>query len=124
MDPGVLQAALGRLVVILPPPDAPPEIVPRTITLTQRAAIIREALRKAPSIVLQELLVGVRDRVVVAVTFLAMLELMKRRELVVDQAEPFGPIVARRMTADERIAAGLSAEVEEAPLDESLASFA
>jgi segregation and condensation protein A len=124
MDPGILPAALGRLVVILPPPDAPPEIVPRTITLTQRAAIIREALRKAPSIVLQELLVGVRDRVVVAVTFLAMLELMKRRELVVDQAEPFGPIVARRMTADERIAAGLSAEVEEAPLDESLASFA
>ena len=45
---------------------------------------------------LQELLRGVRDRVVVAVTFLAMLELMKRREIVVEQQEPWGPIVVRR----------------------------
>jgi len=33
--------------------------------------------------------------VLVAVTFLALLELMKRREIVVEQAEPWGPIVAR-----------------------------
>ena len=46
------------------------------------------------------------DRVVVAVTFLALLELMKRREIVVEQAEPWGPITARRMTAAERAAAG------------------
>ena len=124
LDPSVLLAALGGVASILPPPEPPPEIVPRTITLTERAAIIRAALRNAPSVVLQDLLTGVRDRVVVAITFLAMLELMKRRELVVDQAEPFGPIVARRMTAAERVAAGLAAEVEEAPLDESLASFA
>src|SRR5207244_3468783 len=82
------------------------EIVPRSITLGQRASIIRLALRGAPSIVLQDLLRGVHDRVVVAVTFLAMLELMKRREVVVEQAEPFGPITARRTTADERAAAG------------------
>jgi segregation and condensation protein A len=124
LDPASLVAALGGLVAILPPPEPPPEVMPRTVTLTQRAEIIRAALRNAPSIVLQDLLTGVRDRVVVAVTFLAMLELMKRRELVVDQAEPFGPITARRTTAAERLAAGLPAEVEEAPLDESLASFA
>ena len=98
--------------------------MPRTITLTQRAAIIRLALKGASSIVLQDLLRGVHDRVVVAVTFLAMLELMKRREVVVEQTEPFGPITARRTTAEERVAAGLAAEVEEAPLDESLESFA
>jgi segregation and condensation protein A len=120
----LLTGALAGLVQLLPPPEAPPEVVLRSITLTQRAAIIRAALGDAPTIVLQDLLTGVRDRVVVAVTFLAMLELMKRRELVVEQAEPFGPIVARRMTAEERVAAGLSAEVEEAPLDETLASFA
>jgi segregation and condensation protein A len=124
LDVLLLGAALGGLASILPPPEPPPEVMPRTITLTERAAIIRAALRHAPTIVLQELLAGVHDRVVVAVTFLAMLELMKRRELVVDQAEPFGPIVARRMTPRERLAAGLAAEVEEAPLDESLASFA
>ncbi|HET9436252.1 MAG TPA: ScpA family protein [Candidatus Limnocylindrales bacterium] len=125
LPPGVLAAALAGLVTIIAPPERPPETVPRTITLTQRAAIIRAALRGAPSIVLQELLAGIRDRVVVAVTFLALLELVKRREVVVEQAEPFGPIVARRTTAKERSIAGLP-EVEiddDTPLDESLASF-
>ena len=77
--------------------------MPRTITLTERADIIRAALRDAPTVVLQDLLNGVRDRVVIAVTFLALLELMKRREIVVEQAAPWGPIVAR---ADDRQGAG------------------
>src|SRR4051812_47784631 len=90
LDAAVLATALRRLVRVLPPIEAPSEVVARTITLTQRAAIIRSALRNAPTVVLQELLRGTTDRVIVAVTFLAMLELMKRRELVVDQLEPFG----------------------------------
>ena len=55
-----------------------------------------------------------------------MLELMKRREIVVEQDAPWGPIVARRTTAEERAAAGLAPDVidEEAPLDETLESFA
>ena len=32
----------------------------------------------------------------VAVTFMAMLELVKGRELVVEQSEPWGPISVRR----------------------------
>jgi segregation and condensation protein A len=126
MDPGRLAAALAHLAAIVPPPPPPPEVMQRTITLTERATIIRAALRGAPSVVLQDLLAGVRDRVVIAVTFLAMLELMKRREIVVEQAEPWGPIVARATTAEERAAAGLApaADLEDAPLDESLESFA
>jgi len=124
IDPVLLVRALDSIVHVLPDPDPPPEVVPRSITLAQRAAIIRLALRGAPTIVLQDLLRGVRDRVVVAVTFLAMLELVKRREVVVEQAEPFGPITARRTTAAERAAAGVAADVEAAPLDESLESFA
>jgi segregation and condensation protein A len=120
----VLVRSLDALVRVLPEPEPPPEVMPRSITLTQRAAIIRLALRGATSVVLQDLLAGVRDKVVVAVTFLAMLELMKRREVVVEQAEPFGPITARRATSEERVAAGLAAEIDEAPLDESLESFA
>ena len=84
---------------IAPPPEPAPELMARTITITERAEIIRAALRDAPTFVLQDLLAGVRDRVVIAITFLAMLELMKRREIVVDQTEPWGPIVARRTTA-------------------------
>ena len=82
---------------------------PRRSRITERAEIIRAALRDAPRVVLQDLLTGVRDRVVIAITFLAMLELMKRREIVVEQATPWGPIVARETTADERAAAGVAA---------------
>jgi len=126
LDPALLVGAVSHLATIVLPLTPPPEMVERTITLTERATIIRAALRGAPSVVLQELLAGVRDRVVIAVTFLAMLELMKRREIVVEQAEPWGPIVARATTAEERAAAGLAAtpDAEDAPLDESLESFA
>jgi len=58
-------------------------------------AAIRAALAGSGAMVLQELLAGVRDRVVVTVTFLALLELAKRREVVLEQDEPFGPIRAR-----------------------------
>jgi segregation and condensation protein A len=123
IDPGLLVAAIDRLLRVVPPPPPPPETVPRTITIGERAALIRAALRGADRIVLQELLRGVRDRVVVVVTFLALLELMKRREIVVEQAEPWGPIVARPTTAEER-AAGGGATPADAPFDETLESFA
>lgn len=124
VDPRRLVQVLDRLVVLAPIPELPPEVVPRTITLTERADIIRAALRDAPTVVLQDLLNGVRDRVVIAVTFLALLELMKRREIVVSQAEPWGPIVARATTAKERADAGVAEDAAEAPIDESLESFA
>ena len=114
IDPGRLVGALSHLAMIVLPPEPPPEVVPRSITLTERASMIRAALGAAPEVVLQDLLEGVRDRVVIAVTFLAMLELMKRREIVVEQAEPWGPIVAR---ATDALGTG-------GGLDESLESFA
>ena len=126
LDPARLASAVSHLATIVPPVAPPTEVMERVITLTERASIIRAALRGAPTVVLQELLAGVRDRVVIAVTFLAMLELMKRREIVVEQAEPWGPIVARATTAEERAAAGLAPtpDTEDAPLDETLESFA
>ena len=123
LDPIALVTALERLATVIAPPEPPPEVIRRLVTLSERAAIIRAALLRAPTIVLQELLSDVRDRVVIAVTFLAMLELVKRREIVVDQGVPFGPIVARRTTPAERTAAGLDSATEEDPLDESRASF-
>jgi segregation and condensation protein A len=126
MDPARLVRALAHLAAIAPEPAPAPEVMQRTITLTERASIIRAALRGAPFVVLQDLLAGTRDRVLIAVTFLAMLELMKRREIVVEQEHPWGPIVARATTAEERTAAGLApaSADEDAPLDETLESFA
>jgi segregation and condensation protein A len=116
LEPAILVRALDGLAQIAPPPDLPPEVVPRMVTLAERAAIIREALLNAPVVVLQELLRGVHDRVVVAVTFLALLELVKRREIVVDQEEPWGPILARRAEG--------GAVAPDMPIDERLDSFA
>jgi segregation and condensation protein A len=112
---GVLPRALARLATVVPIAAAPVEIVARTITLAERTAIIREALRDADSVVLQDLLGGIHDRVVVAITFLAMLELSKRREISLEQAEPWGPIIARRL---------VETMADETEIDESLESFA
>jgi segregation and condensation protein A len=117
LPPSVLARALTRLATVVPVAAAPAEIMTRTITLAERTAIIREALRGSDTVVLQDLLGGVHDRVVVAITFLAMLELSKRREITLEQAEPWGPIIARRMV--ESPDAGSDDEI-----DESLGSFA
>ncbi len=115
LPPIVLARSLARLAAVVPPAPLPVELVARTITLAERTAVIRAALRGSDTIVLQELLGGVRDRVVVAITFLAMLELSKRREITLEQAEPWGPIVARRVT---------EVAESESEIDESLESFA
>jgi segregation and condensation protein A len=120
LQPALLSTAVAGLVRLAPPIDPPPEVMPRAITLADRAAVIRAAVRNADAIVLQDLLRDVRDRVVVAITFLAMLELMKRREIVVQQTQPWGPIAVRRTTPDEQ--AGVAMDGEEA-FDESLESF-
>jgi segregation and condensation protein A len=111
----VLAKALSRLATVVPVAPAPQEIVARTITLAERTAVIRAALRGADMVVLQDLLGGTRDRVVVAITFLAMLELSKRREITLTQAEPWGPIIARRLVETEE---------SDEEIDESLGSFA
>jgi segregation and condensation protein A len=100
MDPARLRIALEKATRIVPPPPPPPEIVARTVTIEERMAVVRAAIGGADRIVLQELLTGVRDRVVKAVTFLALLELVKRREVSVEQDEPWGPIIARPLRAE------------------------
>ncbi len=91
----LLADALLASVRLVPPPPPPAETVAREITLEERAAVIRSALRHVPQIVLQELLRDVTDRIVVAVTFLALLELAKGGEVAVEQHEPWGPIHVR-----------------------------
>jgi len=88
----------------------PAEAIPRTFTLDERAALIRAALADASPVVLQDLLAGVRDRVVVAVTFLAMLELVKRREISVEQDGPWGPIIVRSLPTSAAAATGPAAD--------------
>ena len=115
LDPALLVAALDRLAAVAPVVARPPEAIPRTISLAERADLIRAALTGAGPIVLQELLAGVRDRVVVVVTFLAMLELVKQREVLVEQDAPWGPIIVRAVprTAGAQPAGGAAERDEE-----------
>lgn len=114
LPPSVLVRALDRLATIVPPPLPAPGLVARVVTLEERTAIIRAALSGAGCFVLQELLAGVHDRVVVAVTFLALLELSKQREITLEQAEPWGPIVARRVPSVGEADSADDAESDEA----------
>ena len=111
----MLVSALDRLAILVPEVTAPTEMVARVVTLAERTAVIRAALLDVDCIVLQDLLGGVRDRVVVAVTFLALLELSKRREISLEQAVPWGPIIARRLNGSTE---------PQTEVDESLGSFA
>ncbi len=106
LDPALLADAILASLRLVPPAPPPPEAIARTITLEERAAAIRDALRHAPLVVLQELLSGVTDRMVVAVTFLALLELAKGREVIIEQAEPWGPIYVRRADQAAAVADG------------------
>jgi segregation and condensation protein A len=92
LDPAALADALRRSARLAPALAPRPAVIARTITLEERAQLIRQALQRAPTIVLQELLHDVRDRVVVAVTFMALLEMVKGREIAITQRQPWGPI--------------------------------
>jgi segregation and condensation protein A len=98
LDPALLVGALDRLAAVAPAVVPPPEEIPRTTTLAERAELIRLALADAGPVVLQDLLAGVRDRLVVVVTFLAMLELVKMGEISVEQEAPWGPIIVRAVS--------------------------
>jgi segregation and condensation protein A len=89
----LLADALDRLAAY-PEPAAPPaEVVPREITIGQQVAVLRAALSRSGSVVLQAILAACRSRLEVTVTFMATLELVRRREVSAEQGELFGPIV-------------------------------
>lgn len=96
LDPRLLARAIERALQVVPPAPPPAEVVRRVVTIEERADIIRRALRRAPEVVLQDLLRDSRDRVIIAITFLAMLEMTKTREVIIEQHEPWGPIHCRR----------------------------
>lgn len=73
------------------------EIVPDNLTVRERMNLILETLEGKDSISFAALFEGVSHRIVVVVTFLALLELMRLRVARVFQAETFGPILVSRM---------------------------
>jgi segregation and condensation protein A len=91
-EPSVLGEALGGLLRTPPPLDLSHIALPR-VTLNERLAHLRNLLRRG-TFGFDEAVEGA-DRVTVAVTLFALLELYKRGEAGWEQAEPFGPITVR-----------------------------
>ncbi len=73
------------------------EIVPDNLTVRERMNLILETLEGKDSVSFAALFEGSSHRMVIVVTFLALLELMRLRVARVFQAETFGPILVSRM---------------------------
>ena len=92
----LLQA--GREAFVIKPPDpAVDEVVsPEVITIGQQMIHIRQEITAQQQVSLQTLLRGNSNRLEIIVTLLAVLELIKRGLVRVDQTGLFGDIVIRQ----------------------------
>ena len=98
----VLAGALEALAAIPEPVAPPPAVVPREITIGQQIAVLREALAGGGRVLLHTILARCRSRTEAAVTFLATLELVRRRQVHAEQDDIFGPIVIETMPGSAR----------------------
>ena len=94
-DPEILGRAIGGLLALPPLLDFSHISVVR-VSVAERVAHLRELLRSAVALSFDEA-VRDADRMTVAVTLWALLELHKRGEASWDQREPFGEITVRRV---------------------------
>jgi segregation and condensation protein A len=94
--------ALETLAAIPEPMPPPPEVVPREITIGQQIEVLRHALSRGGRVVLQSILAACRSRTEATVTFLATLELVRRRQVTAEQHDLFGPIVIESAAGEPR----------------------
>ncbi len=90
---GVLVTAFEALAAIPEPVAPPPEIIAREITIGQQIEVLRGALRYGGRVILQSILARCHSRTEAAVTFLATLELVRRRQVTAHQDDIFGTIL-------------------------------
>jgi segregation and condensation protein A len=74
---------------------------PRRLTIEQQIGRLRQRLKQSSSFLFTDLLSAKRDRVEVAITLLAVLELVKQQELTAHQPELFGPIELRTVNREQ-----------------------
>jgi segregation and condensation protein A len=89
----LLTAVRHALAVAQPAPLVGNVVRPFTITIRDQIALIERTLVVQPSISFTQLLRQAHSRVEIIVTFLAVLELLKRRRIEVAQEQMFGEII-------------------------------
>jgi segregation and condensation protein A len=93
-----LVEAMRRVLTTLPDEASAPEVARRQFTLEEKVALIEESL-KAGRFSFHRLLASATTRIEAIITFLALLEMVKRGSVVVEQSGVFaeimvGPVVA------------------------------
>jgi len=104
-DPRRLAAAVGELLRIPEPVDVRHITVPM-VTVAERLSHLRALLRRG-SFNFDEAIASA-DRVTIAVTVFALLELYKQGEATWNQSEPFGEITVDPLVGSRRATAGLT----------------
>lgn len=89
----LLAAVREALQIAAPPPSVDQVVSQRKVTIRGQMDLIRSRLRTQGRLLFQEMLARSADRVEIAVTFLAILELVKQFEVTVQQQNLFGPII-------------------------------
>jgi segregation and condensation protein A len=73
-------------------PPADHRVTPRAVPIEEKINLILEALARLARVEFRQLVAPFADRLHTVVTFMASLELAKRRSLAIRQQEPFTPI--------------------------------
>jgi segregation and condensation protein A len=93
LDLGDLFAAARAALAVLPPAPAPQGIVvPFTLTIQDQIRLIRDVTTGGKPVTFRSLVQHVVHRLEVVVTLLAVLELIKRRQVTANQLNMFGEI--------------------------------
>jgi segregation and condensation protein A len=101
-DPRILGEAIGALLVHPPPVDLGHVAAP-TVSLEERLRVLRAMLARG-SFRFSQAIAGA-DRVTVAVTLFALLELHKQGELTWVQEQPFGEVLVHGRARGSEVAA-------------------
>ena len=89
-----LLEAVREALMVAPPAPPVGEVVPRfIITVAERVNSILTSTEGGQRLTFLSLLTDTRSRLEIIVTFLAVLELLKRRRITVVQDQPFGEIL-------------------------------
>jgi segregation and condensation protein A len=97
----LLLAAREAFAIKPPDPDVDEVVSREEVTIGRQMAHIRQEIVSKQQVSFKRLLIHSRNRVEVIVTLLAVLELLKRRVVRVEQPDLFGDIVIRQSDASQ-----------------------
>lgn len=92
--PAIFDEVLGRLVA---PAILEEETIMDEVNIDDRIAFIAQVLTSKLKLVFSHIIKGAKDKTDIIVSFLAILELMKQRDINIEQSELFGEIEINKL---------------------------